>query len=581
MSDSGTNFQNKAQYQTAEYQTASYSTNLSDYRLLGLIGQGQFAQVYCAVHRRTGRLVAIKQIRHSREALPKEMAILRRLDHPSVVKCHAADRELLILSYCEAGTLRSHLSTAFSPQFIPRHLPSPIAKYLIEDVLEGLDYLHQRGIIHSDLKPENILLTVPIPNRLTAKISDFGCAHTLDQPIQSTTDIGSPSYSAPERFEGHSSIASDLYSIGVILYELLVGNRPFIGTPLQLRQAHKNQSLSFPNTLSSSAQQFLSTALHKQANRRFASASEMLSALRKLETSPVQTAATSHRSVTTVDFSQRTKPVPAHGITSPVASLVALPQGCSIITANSLHILTPKKRLMSMARFRQPCWISVSPTGKWFVALPKENTEENAKENNKRHTRGMIGRLSQLSGHQWSRSITLTGRLLTTLLSNVVQIIAIDSRHFVRIRTAQDSVRTYVECFTRRGQLVGELRLNQTITQIIPTASPYQLIALSAERPASPAVVLLIDLKPFQIRTVRLPFVPQRVHALDWGYLVAGGQMTVLLDRDAQPTTLLKGLPDSRAIASLDSRQLLLANHATQPSLSVVDATTLNLGIIF
>ncbi len=572
MSDSGTNFQNKA-----EYQTESYSTDLLDYRLLGLVGQGQFAQVYGAIHRRTGRLVAVKQIRHTREDLSQEMALLRRLDHPNVVKCHAACRERLILAYCEAGTLRSHLFTAFSPQFIPRNLPSSIAKYLIEDILRGLDYLHQRGIIHSDLKPENILLTIPIPNRLSAQISDFGCAHPLDWRTQSTTDIGSPSYAAPERFDGHSSVASDLYSVGVMLYELLVGDRPFVGTPQQLRQSHKHQSLSFPNTLSPSVQQLLSTALHKLPNRRFASASEMLSALRKLETGPVQTALTKRKSITAVDLSQRTKPVPAYGITSPVESLTTLPQGCCIVTANSLHILTPKKKLMSMARFRQSCWISVSPTGKWFVALPKEDT----KENSRRHAKGMIGRLSRLSGHQWSRSITLTGRLLTTLLSDIVQVIAIDSCHFLRIRTAQDSIRTYIECFARRGQFIGELRLNQTISQVLPTASPYQLMAISADRPSSPAVVLLIDLKPFQIRTVRLPFVPQRVHALAWGYLVVGEQMSVLLDRDVQPTTLLKGLPDSRAIASLDNRQLLLANHATQPSLSVLDASTLNLGLIF
>ncbi|MBE9062665.1 serine/threonine-protein kinase [cf. Phormidesmis sp. LEGE 11477] len=575
-----------------------YSPNLSDYRLLGLVGQGQFAQVYWAIHRRTGRWVAIKQIRHTRENLSPEADMLQRLDHPNVVKCHAASRQHLILDYCEAGTLRSHLTTAFSPQLTAGHLPFSISKHIIEDILQGLSYLHRNGIVHSDLKPENILLTWvrtetnrPITKTLTtktltAKISDFGCAHSLEQTKQSTTDMGSPFYAAPERFDAHSSIASDLYSVGVMIYELLTSDRPFSGTPQQLRQAHHSESLSFPATLSVSVQQFLSTALHKQPEQRFTSAQEMLSTFLQLEFNPAQASAASPTAslpasstgIATVNFSQRPRSVTLYGITVPVDALTTLPQGCGIVTANSLHVLTPKRKLMSVARFRQPCWISVAPTGKWFVALPKGT---DGHKTDRLKTKGMIGKLSQLSGHQWRRSITLTGRLLTTLLSEIIQVVAIDSRYFLRIRTTKGAARTYLECFSRRGQFVGELRLDHNITQVTSTATPYQLVALGRDSLSNQMVVLLIDLKPFQVRTIRLSFAPRQVHALDWGYLVTGNQATVLLDRNAQPITLLKGLPHSLAIASLDNRQLLLAKHTTTPSLSVVDASTLNLGLIF
>ncbi len=597
MSDSGTTSQDKA----ALYRPL-YSANPSDYRRLGLVGQGQFAQVYCAIHRRSGRLVAIKQIRHYRakafsegqlESQPgsrleqiQEATLLQQLNHPNVLKCHAASEQRLILDYCELGNLRSHLSTAFSPQFTPRHLPFSVAKHLIKDILQGLSHLHQHGIIHSDLKPENILLTMPAPNRLTAKLSDLGCAHSANRSNQSKTDIGSPYYAAPERFDGYSSVASDLYSVGVMIYELLVGDRPFIGTHHQLQQSHKSQSPHFPNTLPAAIQQLLSTALHKQPGSRFASALEMLNAFKVIEFAATEPQATDFSSaqasskdsvsitesqtfdLATTDFSHKAKPISAHGITSPVESITMRPQGCCIVTEKSLHVLTPKRKLMSIARFKQPCWISVSPNGKWFVALPKRN--------NKRKAKGMIGQLSHLSGHQWRRNITLTGKLLITLLSDVVKVIAIDSRYFLRLRSAPDSSRTYLECFTRRGQFIGELRFNQSITQVIPTATPYQLVASGDD-----SAVLLINLKPFQIRTVRLPFVPQRIHALAWGYLIVGEQTTVLIDRDAQPITLLKGLPKAKAIASLDNHHLLLANHMIQPSLSVIDATTLNLGMIF
>lgn len=569
-----------------------------EYRLLGLVGQGQFAQVYCAVHRRSGRLFAIKQIRHARrhtseeglkyeqqnglrneKETTKEAVLLRQLYHPNILKCHVASEQRLILDYCEVGTLRSHLSTAFSPQFKPGHLSSLTIKYLIEDILEGLIYLHRHGVVHSDLKPENILLTMPIPNRLTAKISDFGCAHPLDQPNQSKVEIGSPYYAAPERFEGYSSIASDLYSVGIMLYELWVGDRPFTGTHHQLQRAHKSDSPYFPSTLPPAVQHLLSTALHKQPGSRFANAADMLDAFKKVESDPVHLTAKSvsapasqNIDLATVESSLRARSVVVHGITASVDSLTTLPRGCCIVTKKSLHILTKRRELMSIARFKQPCWISVSPNGRWFVALPKSN---------KHRSQGMIGKLSRRSGHQWCRSITLKSRLLTALLTDVVQTIAIDSRYFLRIRTARELVRTYLECFTRRGQFVGELRFNQSITQIMPTATPYQLVALSDDSPSAQPVMLLIDLKPFKVRTVRLPFIPQQVHTLAWGYLVVGEQMTVLLDRNAQPVTLLKGLPNSRAIASLDNRQLLLANHATQPSLSIIDASALNLGVIF
>ena len=250
----------------------------ADYRLLGLVGQGQFARVDCAIHRQTGQMVAIKQVRHRSAQQAQAPSILCQRDHPNVVGCKTAISTpasyQLILEYCEGGTLRSHLNTA-AP------IPLSETKALIGDILQGLSYIHQQGIIHGDLKPENILLTYS-PARLTAKIGDFGSACFAELPNRSRQDIGSPTYAAPERFEGYSSYAADLYSVGVMLYEMLLGDRPFSGNPDTLRQAHQTQPIPLPAQLTHPAQKLLTTALHKQPNRRFANAAAMLTAVQQL-----------------------------------------------------------------------------------------------------------------------------------------------------------------------------------------------------------------------------------------------------------------------------------------------------------
>ena len=456
---------------------------LADYRLLALVGQGQFAQVYCAAKRSTRRLVEIKKIRHARIQPSQEQAILGQLKHPNIVGIQAtvetSSGYSLVLEYCEAGTLRSHLNATLTPL---NRLSLSETKSIIGDILSGLDHIHQKGIIHGDLKPENILLTydskaLKRSGQLQAKISDFGSAqfifnvqadsserntHVVDTRIADTRqgknnqEIGSPTYAAPERFNGVSSPVSDLYAVGVMLYELLLGDRPFSGAPEALRQAHQTQPISLPATLTSSTRQLLSTALHKDPRQRFQTASDMQQQLNQLSAIFLPPQKEKTTTVPISAFPQSLIPIPSNGITAPIESLIKIPQGCCIITAHSLHVLTRKRKLMSMARFEQPCWVSVSPNGRWFSALPKQENLETPQ----RDTQGMIGALSHHSGHQWRRSIQLTSRLLTALQTDIVQVVAIDSRHLVRIRRVQSSAKSIFEFFTRTGTFVGELYLN-------------------------------------------------------------------------------------------------------------------------
>lgn len=249
----------------------------SRYRQLGLIGQGQFGRVFCAVHRQTGQLVALKNL--ERERFPthkflRELRFLLTLQHENIVTCqaleHTATGRYLVMDYCEGGTLRSLLNEE------QRLHPAQSLK-LVADMLAGLEHAHSQGIVHCDIKPENILLSVEQWG-WTARISDFGIARLRQELAESPSgggNTGSPAYMAPERFYGQYSPAADLYSVGILLFELLAGYRPFSGTPTELMSAHLNRPLVLPDSIPAVFHPLLSKALQKLAGRRFQNAGEM------------------------------------------------------------------------------------------------------------------------------------------------------------------------------------------------------------------------------------------------------------------------------------------------------------------
>lgn len=252
----------------------------SKYRILRLVGQGQFGRVFCAIHRKTGRLVALKELdrqRLSTHNFLRELRFLLSLQHPNIVTCQALEYSqtgrYLVMDYCQAGTLRNLMQS--EPQLsLVQQLK------LIADVLAGLEHAHNRGIVHCDIKPENILLSLDTTGWI-ARISDFGIARLSQEDYSSDLGFtGSPAYMAPERFYGKYSPSSDLYAIGVLLFELAVGHRPFSGLPGELMSAHLNQPVKVPDTVPFLLRSTISTALQKLPARRFASATEMLKSIR-------------------------------------------------------------------------------------------------------------------------------------------------------------------------------------------------------------------------------------------------------------------------------------------------------------
>ena len=131
----------------------------SDYRRVGLVGQGQFGKVYGGINRYTGELVALKELNAdeiSTRQFLSEVNILLTLQHPHIVSCLGVEyqnqKRYLMSEYCDGGTLRTFIDQKFDLS-IEQKLK------LIIDILNGLDYIHNNDIIHRDLKPDNILLS--------------------------------------------------------------------------------------------------------------------------------------------------------------------------------------------------------------------------------------------------------------------------------------------------------------------------------------------------------------------------------------------------------------------------------------
>ena len=249
-------------------------SQLEKYRILGLVGRGQFGKVLCARHRDTGRLVALKELEPQRfptSKLLRELRFLLSLQHENIVRCesliHHNSYRYLVMDYCEGGTLRDLMNNR-----VPLSVGQIVR--LMLDVLRGLEHAHAQEIIHCDIKPENILLHVTEAGWL-AKISDFGIAKVSQEIATDTTNTGSPGYMAPERFYGQFSVMSDLYAVGVMLYEFLVGKRPSSGMPADLMNAHLNQRVTLPESVPLALQEVILKSLEKLPKRRFANATEM------------------------------------------------------------------------------------------------------------------------------------------------------------------------------------------------------------------------------------------------------------------------------------------------------------------
>jgi serine/threonine protein kinase/alpha-tubulin suppressor-like RCC1 family protein len=210
----------------------------SDYEILGELGRGATAVVYRARDRELGREVAIKVIRpkyadddETVARLAREARTVAQLQHPNIVTLYAVRRVrdgslALVMQLVPGRTLREILNTRGACTF-------ERADRVLRDVAAALAHAHQRGFVHRDVKPENIFIDETTGQAL---LSDFGVARSLEPDSQLTatgTAIGTPAYMSPEQIDGTDLDGrSDLYSLGLVGWEMLTGRRPWEGEGL-------------------------------------------------------------------------------------------------------------------------------------------------------------------------------------------------------------------------------------------------------------------------------------------------------------------------------------------------------------
>jgi eukaryotic-like serine/threonine-protein kinase len=231
--------------------------NFGRYQILELLGEGGMATVYKAYDSRLEREVAIKVIR--REAFaPDEMDMLLKrfereakslgkLSHPNIVGViDYGDYEgspYLVMVYLPGGTLRDRLGAP---------MPWRDAVQMTLPIAQALEYVHDRNIINRDVKPSNILMT----EKGQPMMTDFGLVKLFGEKdkenthlTSSGTGLGTPDYMAPEQWTGEATAQSDLYSLGVVLYEMITGHRPYTAdTPAGVLLKQATESLPLPKT---------------------------------------------------------------------------------------------------------------------------------------------------------------------------------------------------------------------------------------------------------------------------------------------------------------------------------------------
>lgn len=285
---------------------------LGKYELRERLGQGGMAEVWKAFDTQLQRYVAIKVLHPKLLEDPNfvtrfelEAQLIASLHHPNIVQIHdfqvsrppESDRTLayMVMAYIDGETLASYIGHTSAQGNIPS--PTEIVN-LFTSISLAIDYAHGKGMVHRDIKPANILLD---KNNTTRNpmgepiLTDFGLAKLLGVSASTFTanQLGTPLYTSPEQARGYpGNERSDLYSLGVILYEMVTGVQPFRGTtPMEVLAQHLNATPTSPVLLNPNIPPALTmvivTALAKDPNARFASAATMTAAIAELLKVPV------------------------------------------------------------------------------------------------------------------------------------------------------------------------------------------------------------------------------------------------------------------------------------------------------
>jgi peptide/nickel transport system substrate-binding protein len=258
---------------------------LGNYRLVSLLGQGGYAEVYLGQHVRLNQQAAIKVLHahltdQEAEHFQQEAQTIATLVHPGIVRVFDYDVQdgvpFLVLDFASNGTLRRRYPKGSL-------VPLPVIVSSVKQVADALQYAHEQKFIHRDVKPENMLLG----RRQEVLLSDFGIAtiahSTSSLNVSAEGTSGTLAYMAPEQIEGHPRSASDQYALAVVVYEWLCGERPFEGSVSEL--IAQQLSMLPPSlhermpAIPSEVEQVELRALAKDPKERFATVADFAAAL--------------------------------------------------------------------------------------------------------------------------------------------------------------------------------------------------------------------------------------------------------------------------------------------------------------
>ena len=256
---------------------------LDHYRIESVAARSGMASIFRGTDLRTGRPVAIKVPHPEMESDPaffdrfrREQEIGKKLDHPGVMKVMVEDgrsRVYMVMEWVEGRLLRQILNEQ-------RQLPSERAVRIALKICEALEYIHSQGVAHRDLKPENVMIDA----EGNIKLIDFGIAAHIGARrltfAKFTQTMGTPDYISPEQVKGKRGDArSDIYALGVMLYEMLTGKVPFTGPNAFIIMNDRLLNNPIPPreidpTISPQLQEIIYRALERDPKNRYATARE-------------------------------------------------------------------------------------------------------------------------------------------------------------------------------------------------------------------------------------------------------------------------------------------------------------------